>query len=130
MQKMVQGFEVIIGDKKETIQEQEGKIADLEALVEESLDKANKLKVTEKEKKELQKQVKTLQTTLVDWESRQFTNAMLISGLEKAKTALEQKVKDFEENHKAVSKHLCGVATDYALQCLCNFAAKVENRER
>ena len=101
MQKMVQGFEVIIGDKKETIQEQEGKIADLEALVEESLDKANKLKVTEKEKKELQKQVKTLQTTLVDWESRQFTNAMLISGLEKAKTALEQKVKDFEENHKA-----------------------------
>ena len=99
--KMVQGFEVIVGDKKETIQDQEGKIVDLEALVEESLDKANKLKVTEKEKKELQKQVKTLQTTLVDWESRQFTNAMLISGLEKAKTALEQKVKDFEENHKA-----------------------------
>ena len=37
--KMVQGFEVIVGDKKETIQDQEGKIVDLEALVEESLDK-------------------------------------------------------------------------------------------
>ena len=36
---MVQGFEVIVGDKKETIQDQEGKIVDLEALVEESLDK-------------------------------------------------------------------------------------------
>ena len=31
MEKMVQGFEVIVGDKKETIQDQEGKIVDLEA---------------------------------------------------------------------------------------------------
>jgi len=106
IQKLMQGFEVLIEDKNETIQEQEGKIADLEAIVEDSVDKANKLKELEKERKESQKQLKHLQVTLQDWETRQFSNVKLIAGLQKEKAALEKKVKDFEENHTGAEEEL------------------------
>ena len=111
IQKLMQGFEVLITDKNEKLIEQEGKIADLEAIVEESVDKVSKLKVVEKEKKDLTKQVKQLQLTLQDWETRQFTNVKLISGLEKTKAALEKKVKDFEENHTGAEDELYEMST-------------------
>jgi hypothetical protein len=106
IQKIMQGFEAVITDKNEKLLEQESKIADIEAILEESVDKVNKLKTVEKEKKELAKQVKQLQHTMQDWETRQFTNVKLISGLEKTKAALEKKVKDFEENHTGAEEEL------------------------
>jgi chromosome segregation ATPase len=102
----LQGFEACISDKNETLHEQESKIVELEQLVEDSLDKANKLKAVEKEKKDLAKQVKNLQLTMQDWETRQHTNMKLISGLEKVKAELEKKVKDFEENHTGADQEL------------------------
>ena len=106
IQKIMQGFEALISDKNEKLQEQENKIADIENILEESVDKVNHLKVVEKDKKDLAKQVKQLQLTLQDWETRQFTNVKLISGLEKTKVALEKKVKDFEENHTGAEEEL------------------------
>ena len=106
IQKIMQGLEAVITDKNEKLLEQESKIADIEAILEESVDKVNKLKTVEKEKKELTRQVKQLQHTMQDWETRQFTNVKLISGLEKTKAALEKKVKDFEENHTGAEEEL------------------------
>lgn len=54
------------------------------------------LKALEKEKKEMGKKVKLLETTLAQWENRQFTNVKLISGLEKERDSLQLKMKEMK----------------------------------
>ena len=54
------------------------------------------LKALDKEKKEMGKKVKLLETTLVQWENRQFTNVKLISGLEKERDSLQSKMKEMK----------------------------------
>ena len=58
-----------------------------------------KTKELEKEKKELLKKIKVLESTLSNWESRQFTNVKLISGLEKERDALQQKLKEMKDGN-------------------------------
>ena len=50
----------------------------------------------DKEKKEMGKKVKLLETTLAQWENRQFTNVKLISGLEKERDSLQSKMKEMK----------------------------------
>ena len=54
------------------------------------------LKTLEKEKKEIGKKVKLLESTLAQWENRQFTNVKLISGLEKERDSLQSKMKEMK----------------------------------
>ena len=56
-------------------------------------------KEMEKERKELLKKVKVLESTLSNWETRQFTNVKLISGLEKERDALQLKLKEVKVNN-------------------------------
>lgn len=60
------------------------------------VDKAS-YKALEKEKKYLAKKVKTLELTLSEWETRQFTNVKLISGLEKERDSLQLKLKEMKD---------------------------------
>ena len=53
-------------------------------------------KEAEKEKKELVKKVKVLESTLSEWETRQFTNVKLIAGLEKERDSLQLKLKEMK----------------------------------
>ncbi len=57
------------------------------------------LKAAEKEKKEMGKKIKLLESTLTQWESRQFTNVKLISGLEKERDSLQHKLKEMKVRH-------------------------------
>ena len=57
------------------------------------------LKDLEKEKKELLKKIKVLESTLSNWETRQFTNVKLISGLEKERDTLQQKLKEMKDGN-------------------------------
>lgn len=97
IQKILQGFESVIKDKNEKIQDVSTKLEEAEINLEEAVQKLSASKQSDKEKKESQKLIKQLQSSLKEYESRQFTNAKLISGLEKEKFALEKKVKDVEE---------------------------------
>lgn len=58
-----------------------------------------KAKELEKEKKEMLKKIKVLESTLSNWESRQFTNVKLISGLEKERDTLQQKLKEMKDGN-------------------------------
>lgn len=73
------------------------KIDDLEQQLKESQERNNASKVLDKEKKELNKKVKQLSSTLADWESRQFTNLKLIAGLEKERDSLQIKLKETQD---------------------------------
>lgn len=97
LQKIVLGFESVIKDKNEKIQEVSSKLEETEINLEEALQKLNTSKTNDKEKKELNKQVKQLQATLRDYENRQFSNAKLVSGLEHEKQLLEKRFKDLED---------------------------------
>ncbi len=57
------------------------------------------LRAAEKEKKEMGKKIKLLESTLTQWESRQFTNVKLISGLEKERDTLQHKLKEMKVKH-------------------------------
>ena len=57
------------------------------------------VKELEKEKKELLKKAKMLESTLSDWESRQFTNVKLIAGLEKERDTLQLKLKEMKDGN-------------------------------
>ena len=97
VQKINLGFETVINDKNEKIQELTTKLEEAEMNLSDAMEKLNTSKVNDKVKKENQKTIKQLQSTLKDWESRQFTNVKLISGLQAQNSTLEQKLKDFEE---------------------------------
>jgi chromosome segregation ATPase len=45
------------------------------------------------------KKVKGLETTLADWETRQFTNLKLIAGLEKERDSLQAKLKEMQDGN-------------------------------
>jgi len=62
------------------------------------VDKAS-FKALEKEKKDLAKKAKTLELTLSEWETRQFTNVKLISGLEKERDSLQLKLKEMKDGN-------------------------------
>lgn len=106
IQNILQGYESVIRDKNEKLQEFGSKLEDAETNLEEALEKLGALKDTEKERRDTQRQVKQLQATLKDWETRQFTNVKLISGLQKEKEMLERKVKNFEENNTGAEEEL------------------------
>ena len=97
VQKIMQGFESVIKDKNEKIQDLSTKLEEADINLEEALQKINTSKANDKEKKESQRVIKQLQSSLQDFESRQFTNAKLISGLQKEKQVLEKRLKDYEE---------------------------------
>ena len=83
------------------------KLEETEINLEEALQNISASKGQDKEKKELQKLVKQLQASLRDYETRQFANAKLISGLEKEKADLHKKMKEsehLEESSRAVKK--------------------------
>ena len=119
LQKTLTGFEPIIKDKNEKIQDLSTRLEETEMNLEEALKKLNSSKANDKEKKENLKTIKQLQSTLKDWETRQFTNVKLISGLQKEKAALELKLKDYEEKN---------ILTDP--DQLQQMAAKVKKLER
>lgn len=73
------------------------KLEDLEQQVKDNQDKSNGVKLLDKEKRELNKKVKQLSSTLTDWESRQFTNLKLIAGLEKERDSLQVKLKETQD---------------------------------
>ena len=97
VQKINLGFETVINDKNEKIQDLTTKLEEAEMNLSDAMEKLNTSKVNDKVKKENQKTIKQLQSTLKDWETRQFTNVKLISGLQSQNAALEQKLKDYEE---------------------------------
>ena len=97
VQKINLGFETVINDKNEKIQDLTTKLEEAEMNLSDAMEKLNTSKVNDKAKKENQKTIKQLQSTLKDWETRQFTNVKLISGLQSQNAALEQKLKDYEE---------------------------------
>ena len=99
LQKIMEGHITVIEDKNKTIGELTSKYEDSENNLDQALQTLNDLKDAEKHRKDSQKQVKQLQTTLREWENRQFTNVKLISGFEKKNAELEKKVKNFEENN-------------------------------
>lgn len=72
--------------------------AQIKILKEQKLDQSS-IKELEKEKKDLLKKVKILESTLSDWESRQFTNVKLISGLEKERDTLQLKLKEMKDGN-------------------------------
>ena len=98
LQKIMEGHITVIEDKNKTIAELNSKCEDSENNLDQALQTLHELKNAVKQKKDSQKQIKQLQTTLRDWENRQYTNVKLISGLEKKNTELEKKIKFFEEN--------------------------------
>ena len=61
-------------------------------------------KEAEKEKKELVKKVKVLESTLSEWETRQFTNVKLIAGLEKERDSLQLKLKEMKVRYLRIFK--------------------------
>jgi len=73
------------------------KVEDLELQGKEANDKMFGYKQLEKEKRELNKKVKQLSSTLGDWETRQFTNVKLIAGLEKERDTLAVKLKETQD---------------------------------
>ena len=81
-----------VGELEQKVRESEFKAKDLES-------KTDVLKALEKEKKDLAKKVKGLETTLADWETRQFTNLKLISGLEKERDSLQGKLKELQDGN-------------------------------
>ena len=97
VQKIMQGFESVIKDKNEKIQDLSIKLEEADINLEEAMQKINTSKANDKEKKESQKVIKQLQSSLQEFETRQFTNAKLISGLQKEKQVLEKRLKDYEE---------------------------------
>ena len=111
VQKIMQGFESVIKDKNEKIQDISTKLEEAEINLEEALQKINASKSDDKEKKESNKTIKQLQGSLQDYESRQFTNAKLISGLQREKQILEKRLKDFEERDeiRKIERELKGV---------------------
>jgi uncharacterized C2H2 Zn-finger protein len=111
LQKMVYGFETVIKNTNEKLQDETRKLEENEINLEEALEKLLSSKESEKERKDAQKQVKQLQSTLKDWETRQFSNVKLISGLQKEKAALEKKLKDFEENSTGADDEVYQMST-------------------
>ena len=105
IQKILQGFESVIKDKNENIGDLSTKLEESEINLEEALQRLSSSKEHEKEKKESQKLVKQLQASLRDYEFRQFTNAKLISGLEKEKAALEKKLNDEKSSSKKAAEN-------------------------
>ena len=99
LQKVMEGHITVIEDKNKTIAELNSKCEDSENNLDQALQTLNELKNAEKQKKDSLKQIKQLQTTLRDWENRQYTNVKLISGLEKKNAELEKKIKYFEEDN-------------------------------
>ncbi len=79
--------------------------------IEELVQKLKDQKESDKEKKELAREVKQLKVTMQDWESRQFTNVKLIAGLEKENGELRSKVKDFEENNTGAEEELYEISS-------------------
>jgi len=73
------------------------KLEELEQQLKDSQERSNTFKTLDKEKRELNKKVKQLSSTLADWESRQFTNLKLISGLEKERDSLQVKLKETQD---------------------------------
>merc|ERR1712179_209730 len=73
------------------------KMEELEHQLQESQERNNTSKTLDKEKRELNKKGKQLSSTLADWESRQFTNLKLISGLEKERDSLQVKLKETQD---------------------------------
>lgn len=114
VQKIMQGFESVIKDKNEKIQEISTKLEEAEINLEEALLRINTSKSDDKERKESHKTIKQLQGSLQDYESRQFTNAKLISGLQKEKQLLEKRLKDYEERDeiKKIERELKGVKSN------------------
>ncbi len=90
--------------------------------VEEAMQKIKDQKSADKDKKELTRQVKQLQSTLKDWEARQFTNVKLIAGLEKENSDLKRRVKDFEENNTGAEEEM------YDLNAKCKALEKKEQQ--
>ena len=114
LQKIMQGFESVIKDKNEKIQDVSTKLEEAEINLEEALQKINTFKSEEKDRKESQKTIKQLQGSLQDYESRQFTNTKLISGLQQQKQILEKRIKDYEERDevKKIERELKGVKSN------------------
>ena len=88
IQKILQGFESVIKDKNEKLQETSTKLEESEINLEEAMQKLATLKEASKDKKELQKQVKHLQASLRDYETRQFTNAKVLTYLYPIRTRI------------------------------------------
>ena len=101
VQKILQGYESVIKDKNEKIQDMNIKLEEAEINLEEAVQKLEK----SKDKKEDKKLVKQLQNSLKDFESRQFSNAKLISALEKDKKDLESKLSE-QTNSKRMEKDI------------------------
>lgn len=99
LQKLMEGHITVIEDKNKTIAELNSKCEDSENNLDQALQKLNELKDSDKQKKDAQKQLKQLQTTLKEWESRQYTNLNLISGLQEKNEQLKMQIKDYEENN-------------------------------
>ena len=99
LQKLMEGHITVIEDKNKTIAELNSKCEDSENNLDQALQKLNELKDSGKQKKDAQKQLKQLQTTLKEWESRQYTNLNLISGLQDKNEQLKMQIKDYEENN-------------------------------
>ena len=97
LQKTMTNFEPVISNKNERIQELSTKLEESEINLEQALEKINTAKSDDKEKKESAKTIKQLQSTLKEWESRQFSNLKLITGLEKEKADLKQQLKQYED---------------------------------
>ena len=111
IQVILQGYETVIKDKNERLQDLSTKLEEAEVNLDAAMEKLSDAKTNDKEKKELSREVKQLKSTLKDWETRQFTNVKLISGLQKEKAALEKKVKDFEENNTGAADELYNLSS-------------------
>lgn len=106
LQKILNDFESIVDEKNEKIKELNARLEDNETNLEEAMQKIKDQKGIDREKRDLHRQIKQLQSTLKDWESRQFNNLKLIDGLQKENTELKVRIKNFDENNSGAEEEL------------------------
>jgi len=99
MQASIKGFYELFVEKEQDVSELEQRVRESEFKAKDLESKTDVLKSLEKENKDLMKKVKGLETTLGDWETRQFTNLKLIAGLEKERNGLQDKLKELKDGN-------------------------------
>ncbi|TRY62829.1 hypothetical protein TCAL_16553 [Tigriopus californicus] len=106
LQKILNDFESIVDEKNDKIKELNARLEDNETNLEEAMQKIKDQKGIDREKRDLHRQIKQLQSTLKDWESRQFNNLKLIDSLQKENTELKVRIKNFDENNTGAEEEL------------------------
>ena len=97
LQTNMKGLDHALIEKNEEIINLNTKVQEMEVTAKEAIEKIGDHKNAEKEKREMNRKIKQLEKTLKEWETRQFGNVKLISGLEKERDNLQQLLKEAKD---------------------------------